>query len=55
MSANAPVARRCITAPGAPPAVGPYTHAVRHDDLLFCSGALPLDPDTQGLVAGSLA
>jgi 2-iminobutanoate/2-iminopropanoate deaminase len=55
MSANAPVARRCITAPGAPRAVGPYTHAVRHDDLLFCSGALPLDPDTQELVAGSLA
>jgi 2-iminobutanoate/2-iminopropanoate deaminase len=55
MSTNGAVARRCITAPGAPPAVGPYTHAVRHADLLFCSGALPLHPDTQELVADSLA
>jgi 2-iminobutanoate/2-iminopropanoate deaminase len=48
-------ARRCITAPGAPPAVGPYVHAVRHGEALYCSGALPLDPATQELVAGSLA
>jgi 2-iminobutanoate/2-iminopropanoate deaminase len=44
-----------ITAAGAPPAVGPYTHAVRHGDTLYCSGALPLDPATNELVAGSLA
>jgi 2-iminobutanoate/2-iminopropanoate deaminase len=48
-------ARRCITAPEAPPAVGPYTHAVRHGETLYCSGALPLDPATNELVAGSLA
>ena len=29
---------------GAPPAVGPYNHAVRIGDLLFCSGQIPLDP-----------
>jgi 2-iminobutanoate/2-iminopropanoate deaminase len=55
MSTNASATRRAVTAPGAPPAVGPYTHAVRHGDLLFCSGALPLHPDTQELVADSLA
>jgi 2-iminobutanoate/2-iminopropanoate deaminase len=55
MTTNASAARRAITAPGAPPAVGPYTRAVRHGDLLFCSGALPLHPDTQELVGGSLA
>ena len=55
MSTNASATRRGITAPGAPAAVGPYTHAVRHGDLLFCSGALPLHPHTQELVAGSLA
>ena len=55
MSTNASAVRRGITAPGAPPAVGPYTHAVRHGDLLFCSGALPLHPQTQELVADSLA
>ena len=47
--------RRGITATGAPPAIGPYSHAVRHGDLLFCSGALPLHPETQALVADSLA
>jgi 2-iminobutanoate/2-iminopropanoate deaminase len=55
MSTHAPASRRTVTAPDAPPAVGPYTHAVRHGDLLFCSGALSLHPDTQELAAGSLA
>jgi 2-iminobutanoate/2-iminopropanoate deaminase len=35
--------RETITAPEAPEAVGPYSHAVRTDDLLFCSGQIPLD------------
>ena len=26
------------------PAVGPYNHAVRIADLLFCSGQIPIDP-----------
>jgi 2-iminobutanoate/2-iminopropanoate deaminase len=28
----------------AAPPVGPYSHAVRVGDLLFCSGQIPLDP-----------
>ena len=28
------------------PAVGPYNHAVRVGDLLFCAGQIPLDPAT---------
>jgi 2-iminobutanoate/2-iminopropanoate deaminase len=48
-------ARMPIKAPSAPAAVGPYTHAVRHGETLYCSGALPLDPASQELVAGSLA
>jgi 2-iminobutanoate/2-iminopropanoate deaminase len=35
--------REAVTAPGAPAAVGPYSHAVRTGDLLFCSGQIPLD------------
>ena len=31
-----------ITAPGAPAAVGPYSHAVRAGGLLFCSGQVAL-------------
>jgi 2-iminobutanoate/2-iminopropanoate deaminase len=46
-----PAGRDTITAPGAPPAIGPYSHAVRAGDLLFCSGQIPLDPAT-GELAG---
>jgi 2-iminobutanoate/2-iminopropanoate deaminase len=42
--------RQAVTAPGAPPAIGPYSHAVRVGDLLFCSGQIPLDPATGELV-----
>jgi 2-iminobutanoate/2-iminopropanoate deaminase len=33
---------------GAPPALGPYTHAIRLGDLLFCSGQVPIDPQSPG-------
>ena len=36
------------------PAVGPYNHAVRVGDLLFCSGQIPLDPASGTLVAGDI-
>lgn len=42
--------RETIDAPGAPAAVGPYSHAIRADGLLFCSGQIPLDPTTGELV-----
>jgi 2-iminobutanoate/2-iminopropanoate deaminase len=40
-------------AQGAAP-VGPYSHAVRIGDLLFCSGQIPLDPATGSLVPGDI-
>ena len=36
------------------PAVGPYNHAVRLGELLFCSGQIPLDPASGTLVAGDI-
>jgi 2-iminobutanoate/2-iminopropanoate deaminase len=42
--------RQTVDAPGAPPAIGPYSHAVRVDGLLFCSGQIPLDPASGELV-----
>jgi 2-iminobutanoate/2-iminopropanoate deaminase len=36
------------------PAVGPYNHAVRIRDLLFCAGQIPLDPATGNLVSGDI-
>lgn len=46
--------RQALTAEGAPGAVGPYSHAVAHGGLLFCSGQTPLDPATGELVAGNV-
>jgi 2-iminobutanoate/2-iminopropanoate deaminase len=43
-----------VTAPGAPDAVGPYSHAVRSGGMLYCSGQVPLDPATGKLVEGSV-
>jgi 2-iminobutanoate/2-iminopropanoate deaminase len=39
---------------GAAPAVGPYSHAVRAGDLLFCAGQIPVDPATGQIVAGDI-
>ena len=43
-----------ITPSQAAPPVGPYNHAVRVGELLFCSGQIPLDPATGNLVAGDI-
>lgn len=43
--------KQIITAPGAPAALGPYSHAVQVGDLLFTSGQVPLVPET-GKLAG---
>lgn len=36
-------------------AVGPYSHAVRSNGHLFCSGQTPLDPATGTLVGGGVS
>jgi 2-iminobutanoate/2-iminopropanoate deaminase len=47
--------REAVHAPGAPQAIGPYSHAVRAGGLLFCSGQIPLDPDSGELVGQTAA
>jgi len=37
-----------------PAAVGPYNHAVRVGDLLFCAGQIPIDPKDGNLVVGDI-
>ena len=49
------MAQKIIIKPAkAAPAVGPYNHAVRAGDLLFCAGQIPLDPATGNLVLGDI-
>jgi 2-iminobutanoate/2-iminopropanoate deaminase len=47
--------REIVKAPGAPAAIGPYSHAVRAGGLLFCSGQIPLDPVTGELIGAAPA
>ena len=37
-----------------PPALGPYNHAVRVGDLLFCAGQIPIDPKDGNVVGGDI-
>jgi 2-iminobutanoate/2-iminopropanoate deaminase len=46
--------KKIIKPAGSAPAVGPYNHAVRVGDLLFCAGQIPLDPSTGNLVTGDI-
>lgn len=43
-----------INSPQAPAAVGPYSHAARVGNLLFCSGQIPLDPESMKIVEGGI-
>ena len=44
--------RKTIHTDGAPSAIGTYSQAVRHNDLVFLSGQIPLDPATMEIVGG---
>lgn len=43
-----------VFAPQAPDAVGPYCHAIKQGDLLFTSGQIALDPETNTLIQGDV-
>ena len=38
----------------APAAIGPYSQAIVTDGWVFCSGQIPLDPDTMELIGGTI-
>jgi 2-iminobutanoate/2-iminopropanoate deaminase len=42
--------RETVKTDKAPAAIGPYSQAVRSGGFLFCSGQIPLDPETGKLV-----
>jgi 2-iminobutanoate/2-iminopropanoate deaminase len=49
------IERETVHASGAPAAIGPYSHAVRAGELLFCSGQIPLDPSSGEIVGDTAA
>jgi 2-iminobutanoate/2-iminopropanoate deaminase len=49
------LARSAVATGDAPGAIGPYSQAIVHGDVLYCSGALPIDPADGALVTDSPA
>jgi 2-iminobutanoate/2-iminopropanoate deaminase len=43
-----------IFAQKAPAAIGPYCHAVIHNNIAYCSGQIPLDPETMEIVGTTI-
>lgn len=43
-----------ISTPKAPVAIGPYSQAVLVNGMLFTSGVIPIDPETNTLVEGDV-
>jgi 2-iminobutanoate/2-iminopropanoate deaminase len=54
MKQDLPLMKQIIKPQKAVAPVGPYSHAVRAGNLLFCSGQIPLDPATGQLIPGDI-
>ena len=48
------MAKQIVSTPEAPAAVGPYSQAVKANGLVFCSGQIPLSPETGELAGDSI-
>jgi len=46
------MAKDIVKSSGAPEALGPYSQAVKVEGWVFCSGQIPVDPDTGAIVDG---
>ncbi len=44
--------KKTVQTPKAPRPIGPYSQAVSAGGFLFCSGQIPLDPETGELIKG---
>lgn len=47
--------RRAISTEQAPTPIGPYSQAIEAGRVLYCSGQVPLDPESDELVEGGIA
>lgn len=47
--------REIITTKNAPDAIGPYSQAIKAGNVLFCSGQIPIDPNTSEFVSEDVA
>jgi 2-iminobutanoate/2-iminopropanoate deaminase len=47
--------REIIATKDAPPAIGPYSQAIKAGGMVFCSGQIALDPGSGTIVGGDVA
>ncbi|MCY7346438.1 MAG: RidA family protein [Pyrinomonadaceae bacterium] len=47
--------KEIISTENAPGAIGPYSQAVKTENMIFCSGQIPIDPATGEFVSGDVA
>jgi reactive intermediate/imine deaminase len=48
------MSKQIIATPNAPAAIGTYSQATRHGDVVYLSGQIPLDPASMELVEGDI-
>jgi 2-iminobutanoate/2-iminopropanoate deaminase len=48
------MSKQCMNVENAPPAVGPYSHAVVANGFVFASGQCPFAPDGSGPMRGTI-
>ena len=46
--------KQTLVTTAAPSAIGPYSQAVRINNLLYTSGQIPLDPETMEIIGDSI-
>src|SRR5688500_18733480 len=49
------MAKKVVSTPDAPAAVGAYSQAIVSNGFVYCSGQVPLDPASGELIGGSIA
>lgn len=47
--------REIVSTEKAPGAIGPYSQAIKTSGMLFCSGQIPIDPETGEFVSNDIA
>lgn len=46
--------REVVATGGAPKAIGPYSQAIKANGMVFCSGQIALDPNTNQIIEGDV-
>lgn len=46
--------KKVVETRNAPSAIGPYSQAIIHNDIVYCSGQIALNPDSMEVVTGGI-